>query len=191
MKQLLTEIRQCNLCQAHLPLAAKPILQASTNSKILVVGQAPGLVTHKKGIPFDDKSGDRLRTWLGVTYEQFYDPQLFAIIPMGFCYPGRGTSGDLPPLPLCAETWRAQLLTELKHIKLTIILGRYAIDWHLQSKTAISELAKQWQELLRRNQLVLPHPSPRNNRWLKQNSWFEAEVIPVLQEKVEAILSKG
>lgn len=148
MKSLLTKVRQCSLCQEKLPLSPKPILQASTNSKILIVGQAPGIVTHERGIPFNDKSGDRLRVWLNVTKELFYDAEQFAIITMGFCYPGKGKTGDLPPLPLCTETWRTQLLNELSNIQLTIIIGRYAVDWHLQSKAPITKLAQQWQSLL-------------------------------------------
>ena len=184
MEDLLKQIRQCNLCKNNLPLEPIPIIQASSHSKILIVGQAPGIVTHNKGIPFDDKSGDRLRAWLGVTKTQFYNPALFAIIPMGFCYPGKGKSGDLPPIPLCAETWRVKLLAKLKNIELTIILGKYAIDWHLHSKAPITELAMQWRTLLASQQIVLPHPSPRNNIWLKKNQWFEKDVIPQLQHLI-------
>jgi len=187
LETLLKKIRQCTLCQNSLPLEAKPILQASQRSKILIVGQAPGIVTHKRGIPFDDKSGERLRVWLGVDKNQFYDKDIFAIIPMGFCYPGKGKSGDLPPLPLCAKTWRMQLLEKLKHVELTIILGKYAIEWHLQSKDPITELAMRWQHLLKSDKIVLPHPSPRNNIWLKKNSWFEEDVIPVLQNRIKMI----
>jgi len=189
MENLLKRVRLCYLCADTLPLAPKPILQASLNSKILIVGQAPGSVTHKKGVPFDDKSGERLRSWLGVNREIFYDEKQFAIIPMGFCYPGRSKSGDRPPLPLCADTWRDALLTKLNNIQLTVILGKHAIKWHLKTKAPITELAQQWQNLLASKQLVLPHPSPRNNIWLKRNLWFEQEVIPVLQQRVKEILS--
>jgi len=190
MENLLKKIRQCCLCADTLPLAPKPILQVSLTSKILIVGQAPGIVAHKLGSPFDDKSGERLRVWLGVNREVFYDPKQFAIIPMGFCYPGRKKSGDLPPMPLCAETWRKALLTKLTNVQLTIILGRYAVEWHLQVKAPITELAQQWQNMLASKQLVLPHPSPRNNLWLKRNIWFEQQVIPVLQKRVNDILSR-
>ena len=189
MQTLLDKVRQCSLCQSELPLAPKPILQASSQSKVLIVGQAPGVKTHDKGIPFDDKSGERLRAWLGVNSAQFYNPDNFAILPMGFCYPGKGKSGDLPPIPLCAQTWRKELLAELKQIKLTIILGKYAINWHLQSTKPITELAQQWERLLLSNQLVLPHPSPRNNIWLKRNSWFEENLVPILQSKVSELLT--
>jgi len=189
MQKLLTQIRQCTLCEQDLPFKPKPILQASAHSKILIVGQAPGTKTHEKSIPFDDLSGDRLRAWLGVNKAQFYQANNFAIVPMGFCYPGRGKSGDLPPLPLCAKTWREALLAKLEKVELTIILGRYAINWHLHSTAPITELAQQWQSLLKSKQLVLPHPSPRNNIWLKRNDWFEATVIPVLQAEVNRILT--
>ncbi|XQW83719.1 uracil-DNA glycosylase family protein [Thalassotalea piscium] len=188
MDNLLTRIRSCTLCRDQLPLTPKPILQASQQSRILIVGQAPGIVTHQKGIPFDDKSGDRLRSWLGVNRAQFYDPSLFAIIPMSFCYPGKGRSGDNPPIPLCAETWRVELLNKLTHVQLTIILGKYAIDWHLHTKAPITELARQWQTFLKSDRIVLPHPSPRNNIWLKKNAWFEEDVIPKLQDQINHIL---
>jgi len=189
MQALLQKVRQCALCENELPLPPKPILQASCQSKILIVGQAPGAKTHDKGLPFDDKSGERLRAWLGVDKVQFYNPRNFAILPMGFCYPGKGKSGDLPPIPLCAQTWRKDLLAELRQIKLTIILGKYAINWHLQSTQPITELAQDWQRLLLSNQLVLPHPSPRNNIWLKRNSWFEETLVPILQSKVSEIIT--
>lgn len=189
MQSLLQRVRQCTLCENELPLPPRPILQANSQSKILIVGQAPGAKTHDKGIPFDDKSGERLRAWLGVNKAQFYNPENFAILPMGFCYPGKGKSGDLPPTPLCAQTWRKALLAELTQIELTIILGKYAINWHLQSSQPITELAQDWQHLLLSNQLVLPHPSPRNNIWLKRNTWFEKNLVPILQSKVSEILN--
>jgi uracil-DNA glycosylase len=189
MQKLILQVKQCTLCEQQLPFAPKPILQASAQSKILIVGQAPGLKAHEKGLPFDDLSGDRLRDWLGVDKTQFYHPDNFAIIPMGFCYPGRGQSGDLPPIPLCAQTWRDALLSKLEKVELTIILGKYAINWHLNSTQPITELAKNWQTLLKSNQLVLPHPSPRNNIWLKRNAWFETTVIPVLQNTIKKTLA--
>ena len=187
---LISKIRQCQLCQDKLPLPAKPILQFSKHSRILIAGQAPGQKTHHKGIPFDDASGERLRAWLGVNRNQFYDDNLFAVVPMGFCYPGTGKSGDLPPTPLCAATWRKQIMAQMPAIELTVILGKYAIEWHLQSKATITKLSQNWQTSLLANHLVLPHPSPRNNLWLKRNPWFEHEVIPVLKNKVAAILTK-
>lgn len=195
---LLTEIRSCQRCQQHLPLSPRPILQASGNSKLLIAGQAPGAVTHDKHRPFDDKSGERLREWLNVDIATFYDENSFALIPMGFCYPGKGKSGDLPPRKECAETWREQLLTGVPKIQLTILLGQYAINWHLarykQQKQLdvnfrnITELVQQYELLLAHNLIALPHPSPRNNLWLKKNPWFEQEVIPLLQQRVNQVL---
>lgn len=189
MQSLLTQIKQCRLCEQSLPFEPNPILQISGNSRILIVGQAPGANTQKKSIPFDDKSGDRLRRWLGVSKAQFYNDELFAILPMSFCYPGRGKSGDLPPLPRCAETWRELILAKLNSVELTIILGKYAIEWHLHSKAPITELASLWPNFLAKNQIVLPHPSPRNNIWLKKNQWFETKVIPQLQRRIKTIIT--
>ena len=189
MQTLITQIKQCTLCKGQLPFEPKPIVQIGAQSKILIVGQAPGIKAHEKGLPFDDLSGDRLRDWLGVDKAQFYHPDNFAIVPMAFCYPGRGKSGDLPPIPLCAQTWREIILSKLEKVELTVILGKYVVNWHLNSTQPITELAKNWQALLKSNQLVLPHPSPRNNIWLKRNAWFETTVIPVLQKRVKVVLA--
>jgi len=172
-------------------MAPRPILQGSYNSKILIAGQAPGIVTHEKGIPFDDKSGERLRGWLGVDRNQFYNAKLFAIVPMAFCYPGKGTSGDLPPPPICANTWREKLLSQLPNIELTLILGKYAAQWHLKSNASITVLAQDWQQHMKKQYVVLPHPSPRNNRWLKNNPWFEQQTIKALQDETTRILESG
>ena len=182
--KLLAEVRACSICDG-LPLGPKPLLQAGPRSKILIAGQAPGSKTHEKGRPFDDQSGKRLRQWLGVTEDQFYNPDLFAIIPMGFCFPGTGKGGDLPPRPECAPQWRVPLLDSLPELELTLVLGQYALDWHLgdaKSKT-LTATVKRWQEFWP-DILPLPHPSPRNIRWFKANPWFEADVVPVLQERV-------
>ncbi|MDO6487129.1 uracil-DNA glycosylase family protein [Colwellia sp. 6_MG-2023] len=188
MKTLIAKIKQCQLCENILPCEPNPVFQANEQSKILILGQAPGIKAHQTSIPFNDKSGDRLRAWLGVSKSQFYNDELFAILPMSFCYPGKGKSGDLPPLPLCADTWRNALLAKLTKVELTIILGKYAIAWHLHTKAPITQLAQQWQTLLNSKQIVLPHPSPRNNIWLKKNSWFEDEVIPKLQSKIQSLI---
>ena len=164
-------------------------MQASADASILIVGQAPGSKTHEKGRPFDDASGKRLREWLGVTEIQFYDPRLFAIVPMGFCYPGTGKGGDMPPRPECAPAWRRPLLEAMPTIELTLVLGQYALDWHIgaaRSKT-LTATVQRWREFWPAL-LPLPHPSPRNIRWLKANPWFEAGVIPVLQERVQKLL---
>ena len=181
---LAAKIQACTLCEG-LPLGPRPIVQFSSKAKILIVGQAPGRITHAKGIPFDDPSGERLRAWLGVDRDVFYDDQKLAIVPMGFCFPGSTKGGDLPPRSECAPAWREQILNTLDSVELTLIIGRHAIDWHLQKfgKSTVTEAVSAWKHVWPQ-QLILPHPSPRNNRWLKQNSWFEQEVIPTLQTRV-------
>lgn len=188
LNQLLAEIRACRLCEQALPLGPRPVLQADERAPILLVGQAPGRRVHASGLPFDDPSGDRLRHWLGVDRQTFYNEHCFAIVPMGFCYPGTGKSGDLPPRPECAATWRRPLLARLPRVALTLMLGQYALDWHIGGgRRSVTERVRDW-----RNHwpeaLPLPHPSPRNNRWLRDNPWFEAEVIPLLRERVAALL---
>ena len=165
------------------------MLQANPKAKILIVGQAPGTAVHATGIPFNDPSGDRLRNWLGVDADQFYNEDLFAIVPMGFCYPGRGKGGDLPPRPECAPMWRTNLLSQLVNIELTIAIGRYAIDWHLKPRSSMTlqAIVAGWKDYLPEF-LPLPHPSPRNTMWLKKNPWVEAEIIPTLRSQVSEIL---
>ncbi|MGD9810229.1 MAG: uracil-DNA glycosylase family protein [Sphingobium sp.] len=180
---LLIAIRSCTKC-ADLPLGPAPLLQADPRARILIAGQAPGRRSHERGIPFDDPSGDRLRQWLGIDRATFYNASRVAIVPMGFCYPGTGPSGDLPPKPLCAQNWRAALLDRLPNIELTLVIGRYAMDWHMPGKTgSLTETVGVW-----RNHwptiLPLPHPSPRNNRWLKVNPWFADDVLPILRGRV-------
>jgi uracil-DNA glycosylase len=189
--QLLRNIRTCSIC-GDLPLGPNPIVQFSKTSKVLIVGQAPGRITHAKNVPFDDPSGTRLRAWLGVDRDAFYDPAQFAIVPMGFCFPGTGKGGDLPPRPECAPAWRAPILEALTSVELTLVIGRYAIDWHVPefSKRTVTEAVKDWRSVWP-NQLILPHPSPRNNRWLKQNPWFEAEVVPALQDRITLALQRA
>jgi len=206
-QNLIEDVRQCTICE-DLPLGPKPILQFDPAAKILIAGQAPGQITHKKGRPFDDPSGVRLRQWLGVTEETFYDPKQFAILPMGFCYPGKGKSGDLPPRPICAKTWQHQLLTQLQDLELVVVIGQYALEWHLGIKKsqALTPVVKNWQEYQQINAkslqgvdngienqvnyFPLPHPSPRNNIWLKKNPWFEEELLPILKEETATILTR-
>lgn len=185
---LLQEIHACRTCK-DLPLGPKPIVQFSASSKLLIVGQAPGRITHNKGIPFDDPSGERLRSWLGVDRSTFYDPAKIAIVPMGFCFPGTGTGGDLAPRPECAPAWRKRIMDGLNDISMTLILGRYAIDYHAPeySKMSVTNAVKDW-ETNWPKQLILPHPSPRNNRWLRQNPWFERTIIPSLQRQIAELL---
>ena len=187
--RLIEDIRACELCSADLPLGPRPVLQAHPSARILIVGQAPGTAVHRTGIPFNDPSGDRLRDWLGVSRETFYDPRQIALIPMGFCYPGKGSGGDLPPLPRCAEVWRAQSLEHLQRVELTVLVGRYAIDWHLpeRRRDPLTAVAGDWASYLP-GLLPLPHPSPRNLMWLRKNPWLEERTIPVLHERVAQIL---
>nr|WP_243436256.1 uracil-DNA glycosylase family protein [Acanthopleuribacter pedis] len=183
---MLQEIKNCRLCAAHLPMGPRPVLQVDPAARILIAGQAPGRRVHESGVPFDDPSGDRLRAWLGVDRNTFYDPRCFAIVPMGFCYPGTGKSGDLPPRPECAEAWRAPVLALLANVQLTLILGTYALKYHTGQTGPLTAQVKNWRQSWP-HRLVLPHPSPRNNRWLKQNPWFEAEVVPHLQSAVSEL----
>jgi uracil-DNA glycosylase len=188
--QLITsDIRNCKLCEPHLPHGARPVIQVHANARILIAGQAPGRRVHASGIPFDDPSGDRLRGWMGVTSEQFYNSKLFAIVPMGFCFPGTGKSGDLPPRLECAETWREQLLERLPNIKSTLVIGKYAQDYHFnQPKKTVTQIVSDWREHWP-IRIPLPHPSPRNNRWLRNNDWFEAELVPLIQSYIEEVFA--
>jgi uracil-DNA glycosylase len=164
-------------------------VQVSEQSRILIIGQAPGKITHDSGKPWDDRSGDRLRSWLSLTTEQFYDPNLVAQMPMGFCYPGKGKSGDNPPRPECAPHWHEALLAEMKTIQLTIYIGRYALDYYLPNQyAAITQAVADHVNLLPQR-IVLPHPSPRNNIWLKKHAWFEHDVLSCLQERIRTLIT--
>ena len=186
--QLVQQVRACTLCKDVLPEGPRPVVQLSRSSRILVVGQAPGRKVHETGIPFNDPSGDRLRQWMGVDREQFYNEEQVAILPMGFCFPGTGKSGDLPPRPECAETWREVLLARLDKVELTLVIGQYAQAWHLpDSRKSVTDNVKAWREYWP-GLLPMPHPSPRNIRWLKSNPWFEQEVIPRLQARIRELL---
>jgi uracil-DNA glycosylase len=186
---LLHEVRACTICEAHLPCPPRPVVQLHPRAKILIAGQAPGRKVQASGIPFDDASGDRLRRWLGIDRATFYTPEHIAILPMGFCFPGTGTSGDRPPRPECAPAWRQVLLNQLTHLDLTLAIGNYAQAYHLGgTHRSVTERVKSWRDYWP-TVMPLPHPSPRNNRWLRQNPWFEAELIPVLQARVSDILA--
>jgi uracil-DNA glycosylase len=187
---LISKIHACTICAPHLAHGVRPVLQFHPKAKILIAGQAPGSVVHKTGVPFDDASGKRLREWLGISTREFYDPRLFAILPMGFCYPGSSKSGDLPPRPECAPAWRSQLMSQLNHLQLTLVIGKYAQDYHFgQSKILLTERVKQWRDCWP-EAVPLPHPSPRNNPWLRRNPWFETDLIPLLQKRVANLLEK-
>jgi len=187
---LLTQIRACTVCAAHLPLGPRPVLQVHPKAAILIAGQAPGSKVHVSGIPFKDASGDRLRDWMGVGEAQFYDATRVAILPMGFCYPGTGASGDLPPRPECAATWRAGVMAMLVNVKLVLVIGQYAQAWHLgdRQKATLTGTVRAWRDYWP-DTLALPHPSPRNNIWLKRNPWFVEEVVPRMRRRVRALMA--
>ncbi len=186
---LLSEVRGCTICAEHLVLGPRPVLQIDPSARILVAGQAPGRKVHESGVPFDDASGDRLRSWMGVTPAQFFDPASVAILPMGFCYPGTGSSGDLPPRPECAPAWREELLGHLPDLRMTLVIGTYAQTYHLPGPArSVTEAVRAWRELWPRV-VPLPHPSPRNNIWLRRNQWFEDELIPELQLQISKVLA--
>ena len=190
--QLVDEISRCTLCAEHLPLGPRPVIQADPAARILIVGQAPGTAVHKTGIPFNDPSGDRLRTWMGVDRDTFYDQKKIALVPMGFCYPGKGKGGDLPPRTECAPAWRERLLGQLDNIELTIVMGRYALAWHLNVRPSqtLGAVVANWQQYWPQA-LPLPHPSPRNTQWLQKHPWVENDIIPELQQRIRTLLNKG
>ena len=200
LDRLVSQIRACRQCVeapdgAPLPHAPRPVLRVSAHARLAVVGQAPGTRVHASGIPFSDPSGERLRDWMGVTAEEFYDERRVAIIPMGFCYPGQDAAGaDLPPRRECAAAWRERLLKELPQIELMLLIGGYAQRWHLEGRSGASVTATvtDWRAVLsedrRPRYLPLPHPSWRNNAWLRAHPWFDAELVPTLREEVRRLL---
>lgn len=190
MKKLLSQIHKCTLCEPHLPLGANPVLRASKNSRIVIVGQAPGIKVHRSGVPWDDASGKQLRKWLDVSPDSFYDADQFAIIPMGFCYPGKGKSGDLPPRKECAPQWHPALFEHMADVRLVLLIGMYAQKYYLagRAKKTLTATVRSYHEYLP-EYFVLPHPSPRNRFWLVKNPWFEADVLPLLKAAVADILA--
>lgn len=189
---LLEEVRACRLCAAHLPLGPRPVLQVDPHARVLIAGQAPGRRVHESGVPFQDASGERLRTWMGIAPEPFHDASRVAILPMGFCYPGAGRSGDLPPRPECAQTWRRRLLSGLPRVELTLVIGQYAHAYHLGAarKPSLTETVRAWREY-GPALLPLPHPSPRNTPWLRANPWFERELVPALRRRIRGLVLAG
>lgn len=186
---LLARVRACTLCASKLDHEPRPVVQASLASRILVVGQAPGRRVHETGLPFNDPSGDRLREWMGISRETFYDDQQLAILPMGFCYPGTGKSGDFPPRPECAPAWRELLLGHLNQVEFTLAIGQYAHAYHIPGpKRSVTDTVAHWRDYWP-TLVPLPHPSPRNNLWLRRNPWFEEEVVPAIRQRVAAILN--
>lgn len=190
LDRLLSEVRACRICESQLPLGPKPVLRARITSRLLVVGQAPGTLVHGSGIPWNDASGVRLREWLQLDRDRFYDEARVAIVPMGFCYPGRGSSGDLPPRPECRATWHPRLLPLLANVRLTLLIGHYAQAYFLgaQRRASLTETVRSHSEYAPQF-FPLPHPSPRNQLWLKSNPWFTTEVLPQLRAAVAESLS--
>lgn len=189
MDKLLSEIRACQACAAQLPLGPRPVLRADRRARLLIVGQAPGTKVHASGIPWNDPSGDRLRQWLAMDRATFYDERRIAIMPMGFCYPGKGGSGDLPPRPECAPLWHQRLLALMPRIELVLLVGQYAQHHYLDcAGQSLTDTVRAWSRYGPRY-LPLPHPSPRNQLWLKRNPWFEREVVPELRRQVAALLA--
>jgi uracil-DNA glycosylase len=189
LKLLTKEIRACTLCADKLPFQPNPIVRPSSYAKILIVGQAPGTKVHETCISWNDASGNRLREWMGVDRDTFYDDNKIAVMPMGFCYPGKGKSGDLPPLPNCAPNWHAPLLALMPQIELTLLIGMYSQKYYLRSvkKKNLTETVRAW-KLYSPHFLPMPHPSPRNKMWLKKNSWFELDVVPVLRKRIHKLI---
>ena len=189
LASLLTDIRACRTCHSHLPLGPRPIVQLHSAARILIAGQAPGRKVHESGIPFDDASGERLRSWMGVSREIFYDATKIAILPMGFCYPGTSKSGDFPPRPECAPKWREVLLSCLDKLQVTLVIGQYAQAYHLSEQgESVTEAVKNWR-VTWPHTVALPHPSPRNNQWLKRNPWFEKQLLPELRSRIQEVLA--
>ena len=189
MKKLLSEIRNCSLCAKHLPLGPRPIIEAAPHSKIILISQAPGRVVHESGKAWADQSGKKLREWLGVDESIFYDTTNFAILPMGFCYPGKGKTGDLPPRKECAPLWHDKVLRDLKKVQLTLLIGSYASNYYLpKDGRNLTQRVDQHEEYLP-NFWPLPHPSPVNRFWRAKNPWFEESVVPILQLKIKELLA--
>ncbi|WP_236974919.1 uracil-DNA glycosylase family protein [Membranihabitans maritimus] len=190
MKRLLDTISECTECAQHFNHKPNPVLTANPKSKIIIIGQAPGSIVHRTGIPWDDKSGENLRSWMGIEKKDFYNEEKIALLPMGFCYPGKGKSGDLPPRKECAPLWHSQILTQMKEVRLILLIGKYAQDYYLgqHKKRTLTETVKNYAQYLP-EYFVLPHPSPRNNIWQAKNPWFKENVLPELKLKINQNLN--
>ncbi|MEM9740034.1 MAG: uracil-DNA glycosylase family protein [Pseudomonadota bacterium] len=191
LQSFANRLRACTLCKGDMPNIPNPILQVSETARLLIASQAPGNLAHQSGRPFDDPSGRRLRAWMGVTEAEFYDTSRVAIAPMGFCFPGYDRKGgDLPPMKRCAAEWREGLLERMPNIKVTLLIGSYSQRWHLggRAKKTLTATVLNWRDHLSEGLFTTPHPSWRNNAWLKANPWFEDEVLPVLQASVRSCL---
>ncbi len=191
LNRLVEEVRQCRICEAHLPLGPRPVVDIALSNRIAIISQAPGTVVHGNGIPWKDKSGDRLRSWMNVDEDYFYNSGTFAIIPMGFCYPGKGKGGDLPPRKECAPQWHTPILRMLPNIELVLVIGAYSQAYYLgkRRKKNLTETVRNFSEYLP-DFFPLVHPSPRNGIWLRKNPWYEEEVVPQLKVKIKEIISR-
>jgi uracil-DNA glycosylase len=201
LQQLVREIRACRICKeapaaAALPHEPRPVLRPSSTARICICSQAPGTRVHRSGVPFTDPSGERLRDWLQISRDEFYDQRRIAIVPMGFCFPGHDEAGgDLPPRKECARAWHAPLFAAMPQLELVLLVGSYAQRWHLraQAKEAMTDIVQGWRSLLRARSkpqyVPLPHPSWRNNAWLAANPWFERELLPVLRRRIRRLLA--
>lgn len=189
LDKLITEIQACERCRLHLPLGPRPVVQLGASARLLITGQAPGTRVHATGVPWNDASGERLRAWMNLDREAFYDASRIAIMPMGFCYPGRDKGGDLPPRPECAPLWHARVRAALPRVELTLLIGRYAQAHYLGigRQTTLEQTVRNYREHLARGFFPLPHPSPRNTLWLRRRPWFESEVLPALRTQLQAL----
>jgi len=189
VRKLKLDIKNCTICEKHLPLGPNPVCQFGNGTRIMIIGQAPGKKVHESGIPWDDASGDRLRAWLGVSENEFYDEKKIGLVPMGFCYPGKGKSGDLAPREECAPAWHKKIFKAVGKVELTLLIGQYAQDYYLgdRIKHSLTATVKAFSEYLPEI-ITLPHPSPRNNIWLKRNPWFSKDLLPVLKHRVRTLL---
>lgn len=191
LDRILADARACTLCAPHLPKGPRPVVAADVSARILIIGQAPGTRVHATGIPWNDPSGDRLREWMGLDKATFYDTSCVAIVPMGFCYPGKGKSGDLPPRPECAPAWHEPIIGRLPDISLTLLLSRWALQYYLGTRMGrnVTETVRAWRDFAP-SCFPLPHPSPRNNLWLRRNPWFEQDVVPAMKQAVKDALGR-
>ena len=187
MKGLFQDIEQCTICKQHLPLGPRPVVTGQSNSKIVIIGQAPGTKVHQSGIPWDNQSGKKLGQWLNVTDEQFYNTQNFAIVPIGFCYPGKGKTGDLPPRPECAPRWHEKLLEKMPHIELVILVGAYTQKYYLKDKKTLTMRVGDYQSYLPKY-FPIPHPPPTNRFWRAKNPWFDESIVPEIKLIIRRIL---
>ncbi len=187
LKTLERKARACRLCESALPLGPRPVFQVGSTATLLIIGQAPGLKVHESGVPWEDASGTRLLSWLGIDSAVFYDHRRVALLPMGFCYPGQAKTGDAPPTPQCAPEWHGPMLDAMPDVKLRLILGKYALARYLGEYDSLTDAVRDYRSLLP-TRIALPHPSPRNNRWLKKHPWFERDVVPALKKRVKTIM---